>query len=187
MAKLGVQIAIIQDNQILLIQRSDVQMWGLPGGEIDAGETATQAAIREAKEETGLDVILTDFVGLYVIPAFEKIGLAGHVTVFQAKSLTGEILLQTNETIDAGFFHPDDLPEHVMWHHLVRIKDTFDSRRKQTVVRSQHIANHMPESVITRHDLYAFIAQSGLSPREFWYQYLHSDEPAMLEINLHST
>ena len=44
MAGLGVQIAIIQNEKILLIKREDFEVWGMPGGEIDAGETAAQAA-----------------------------------------------------------------------------------------------------------------------------------------------
>lgn len=45
----------LEESHILLIKRTDTGAWALPGGFIDQGETGIQAAIREAKEETGLD------------------------------------------------------------------------------------------------------------------------------------
>jgi ADP-ribose pyrophosphatase YjhB (NUDIX family) len=53
---IGVYIAIFQDNRLLLTQREDFEVWGLPGGIVEPGETLAQAAMREAKKETGLDI-----------------------------------------------------------------------------------------------------------------------------------
>jgi 8-oxo-dGTP pyrophosphatase MutT (NUDIX family) len=49
------------DSEVLLIRRSDNQNWAVPGGAIDLGESMVQAAVRETKEETGVDcsIILT--------------------------------------------------------------------------------------------------------------------------------
>jgi len=52
---IGVNIAIIQDNSLLLTQREDFEVWYLPGGVVEPGETLAQAAMRKAKEETRLD------------------------------------------------------------------------------------------------------------------------------------
>ncbi len=65
---LGASVAIIQAGQILLIQREDFEVWGLPGGQVEAGESIAQAAMREARAETGLDVELTRLVGIYSLP-----------------------------------------------------------------------------------------------------------------------
>lgn len=54
---------------IVLIERSNPPYgWALPGGFVDYGETCEQAAVREMKEETGLDVALTGLLGVYSDP-----------------------------------------------------------------------------------------------------------------------
>lgn len=56
------------DNQLLLIQRSDNSDWALPGGAHDAGESIAQTAIRETEEETGILIKITGLIGLYTSP-----------------------------------------------------------------------------------------------------------------------
>src|SRR5882762_10401832 len=59
----------IGDGQIVLIRRRNPPPgWAIPGGFIDVGETAEQAGVREAREETGLDVELTELFGVYSDP-----------------------------------------------------------------------------------------------------------------------
>ncbi len=56
-------------GKIVLIERKHAPFgWALPGGFVDIGETVEQAAVREAKEETGLDVTLTQLLGIYSDP-----------------------------------------------------------------------------------------------------------------------
>jgi ADP-ribose pyrophosphatase YjhB (NUDIX family) len=55
-------------GEILLIRRSDNDNWALPGGAIDLGESAAQAAVRETQEETGIDCEITGLVGIYTDP-----------------------------------------------------------------------------------------------------------------------
>lgn len=56
------------DGEVLLIRRSDNQNWAVPGGAIDLGESMVQAAVRETKEETGIDCSITGLVGIYTDP-----------------------------------------------------------------------------------------------------------------------
>ncbi|MFZ6015799.1 MAG: NUDIX domain-containing protein [Patescibacteria group bacterium] len=63
-------IILIKDNQILLIHRhkSGKEYFVLPGGGVEEGESPADTAVREAKEETSLDVILTDKFLDYIDP-----------------------------------------------------------------------------------------------------------------------
>ena len=60
-----VQIVILKDEKYVLLQQlikdQNRSFWGMPGGGIEDGETAEEAAIREAKEETNLDIKLLPF------------------------------------------------------------------------------------------------------------------------------
>jgi ADP-ribose pyrophosphatase YjhB (NUDIX family) len=62
-------IVVNDDGAILLIRRTDNGNLALPGGGMDLGESITQAARREVKEETGVDVEITGLVGIYTNPA----------------------------------------------------------------------------------------------------------------------
>jgi ADP-ribose pyrophosphatase YjhB (NUDIX family) len=61
-------IVVNDDGAILLIRRTDNDNLALPGGGMDLGESITDAAVREVKEETGLDVEITGLVGIYTNP-----------------------------------------------------------------------------------------------------------------------
>jgi ADP-ribose pyrophosphatase YjhB (NUDIX family) len=65
----SVNVIVTNDaGEILMIRRSDNDNWAVPGGAIDLGESVTQAAIRETKEETGIDCEITGLVGIYSDP-----------------------------------------------------------------------------------------------------------------------
>lgn len=58
-----------EGDGVVLIERLNLPYgWALPGGFIDEGETCEHAAVREMKEETGLDVVLTGLLGVYSDP-----------------------------------------------------------------------------------------------------------------------
>jgi ADP-ribose pyrophosphatase YjhB (NUDIX family) len=65
----SVNVVVVNDRaEILLIRRSDNDNWAVPGGAVDLGESLTQAAIRETKEESGVDCSVTGLVGIYTDP-----------------------------------------------------------------------------------------------------------------------
>jgi len=71
----SVNVVVTNDNgEILLIRRTDNGNWALPGGGVDIGESLPQAAIRETREETGVDCEITGLSGIYTDP--------GHVILY---------------------------------------------------------------------------------------------------------
>jgi ADP-ribose pyrophosphatase YjhB (NUDIX family) len=65
----SVNVVVTNDaDEILMIRRSDNDNWAVPGGAIDLGESMVQAAIRETREETGIDCEITGLVGIYTDP-----------------------------------------------------------------------------------------------------------------------
>lgn len=65
----AVSVVVSNDaGEILLIRRTDNGTWALPGGAMDIGESLAQAAIRETKEETGIDCEITGLSGIYTDP-----------------------------------------------------------------------------------------------------------------------
>jgi len=82
MATLGVAIAIIQAGRVLLTKRDDFHVWCLPGGAVDNHESLADSALREAREETGLELELGRLVGMYSQPNWE--GGSNHLAVFAA-------------------------------------------------------------------------------------------------------
>ncbi|GAA0335817.1 NUDIX domain-containing protein [Actinoallomurus spadix] len=65
----SVNVVVANDQgEILLIRRTDNDNWAVPGGAIDLGESLAQAAVRETKEETGIDCEITGLVGIYTDP-----------------------------------------------------------------------------------------------------------------------
>jgi ADP-ribose pyrophosphatase YjhB (NUDIX family) len=62
--------AVVEDQQgrILLIHKTDNDLWALPGGGHDIGESIRETVVREVKEETGYDVEVTGIVGTYTNP-----------------------------------------------------------------------------------------------------------------------
>ncbi|WP_280254942.1 NUDIX hydrolase [Nocardia wallacei] len=57
-----------ENRQVLMIQRSDNGRWAIPGGGQDFGETIEETAVRETREETGIDIVITGLVGIYSNP-----------------------------------------------------------------------------------------------------------------------
>jgi 8-oxo-dGTP diphosphatase len=96
---------------VVLIRRGQppfVGWWALPSGYIEADESVEQAAIRECKEETGVDVELLELFGVYSFP--EGPVQSGIVIFYRARPVGGE-LRAGDDAQDVGIFSPDTLPE----------------------------------------------------------------------------
>ena len=61
-------VVLDSNSHVLLTRRADNGRWCLPGGHFEAGESVTEATIREVKEETGLDIEVSRLTGVYSSP-----------------------------------------------------------------------------------------------------------------------
>jgi ADP-ribose pyrophosphatase YjhB (NUDIX family) len=130
--------AIVRDSRgwILLEKRSDCGLWGLPGGRIEPGESVTEAAVREVKEETGLNIEITQLLGVYSEPdEFRIVTFLDNGDVVQlvdiileAKIISGE-LEPSSESEALQFFSPDALPPDIVPPALAPLHDFLQGLR----------------------------------------------------------
>lgn len=135
-----VDIIIEVEGGIVLIERKNPPHgWAIPGGFVDYGETVEAAAVREAKEETGLDVRLTGLLGVYSDPSRDP---RRHTisTVFVA-SATGRPVAD-DDAADAGVFTEDTLPDDIAFDHREILEDYFRTRNSESRIQNPE---NMPE------------------------------------------
>ncbi|RZS44180.1 ADP-ribose pyrophosphatase YjhB (NUDIX family) [Herbihabitans rhizosphaerae] len=107
--------AFVQDDQgrILMIRRTDNDLYSPPGGQLELGETLTQAAVREVKEETGIDVQVTGLIGVYSNPnhviAYDDGEVRQEFSICFRASPTGGELRESNESKEVSWVAPSSL------------------------------------------------------------------------------
>ncbi|WP_227989766.1 NUDIX domain-containing protein [Streptococcus ruminantium] len=101
-----------EDGRDLLQRRGDFGNWGLPGGWCDVDCSAMDNAVKEVKEEAGLDVEAYRLVAVLDKNKHQPSRSAHHVTkvFFLCKSLGGQFVANS-ETLDSRYFALNDLPE----------------------------------------------------------------------------
>jgi 8-oxo-dGTP diphosphatase len=112
---IGVGAVIVENNRALLIRRGQPPLlgeWSLPGGVLECGETLRDAAIREAREETGLVVEVGEMLGVYerVIRSEDARVRYHYVLIdFLCRAVAGE-LKAGSDAAEAGWFTREELP-----------------------------------------------------------------------------
>jgi 8-oxo-dGTP diphosphatase len=101
-------IVLNEQNEILLI-KGPSRGWEMPGGQVEEGESLKDAAIRETKEETGIDIEVLKFCGI-----FQNVNRSICNTLFLAKPVGGE-LTTTPESLEVGFFPIEQALEMVTY------------------------------------------------------------------------
>jgi ADP-ribose pyrophosphatase YjhB (NUDIX family) len=125
----GVGAIIIENARVLLVKRAHPPLqaqWSIPGGVLEVGEFVREAAIREAREETGLIVEPADLLGVYdrVLRNPEQRVQYHYVLIdFLCRKIGGE-LAAASDAAEVRWFTRQDLPEL----HLA--EDTQDVIRK---------------------------------------------------------
>ena len=112
----GARIVILnREEQVLLEERSDFKIWGLPGGTADPGEDIIGAAKRETLEETGLNIRNPIAFGFSSSPDLERIEfpngdrLHSFNLLFYTHDYTGDLVI-SDESLKLEWFDLDKLP-----------------------------------------------------------------------------
>lgn len=125
-------------SKVLLTQRTDNGRWCLPGGQMEAGESASEACEREVWEETGLKVRATRLLGVYSNPDQLVIYNDGSkaffvVLNFEVEVIEGELGL-SNETTAFGYYTLEEMESMPMHgEHKSRVEDSL--RNGDTVMK----------------------------------------------------
>ncbi len=132
----GVGAIIIEESRVLLVKRAHPPLqaqWSIPGGVLEVGELIREAAIREAREETGLIVEPGDLLGVYdrILRTAEKRVQYHYVLIdFLCRRVGGE-LAAADDAAEVRWFTREELPA------LNLAEDTDDVIRKGFETRGQ--------------------------------------------------
>jgi ADP-ribose pyrophosphatase YjhB (NUDIX family) len=110
-------------GRVLFQFRRDFQLWGLPGGALEAGESPADCARRELLEETGLraepvrlTAVLSGPEHNILYPNGDRVQQA--TFFFESRVTGGKLVLKREETSDADFFPPENPPPTLPWYEL---------------------------------------------------------------------
>jgi mutator protein MutT len=111
----AVTLIVNEQNHLLMMKRTDSGLWGIPGGAVELGEVIEEAAKRETREETNLDVVEMSLFGVFSGPElYYKYPNGDEVynvsIVYLAQDWRGEIKLN-DEHSEWNWFAADNLPE----------------------------------------------------------------------------
>lgn len=127
--KLAVAVVIARDGRLLFGRRAEgaraAGLWSFPGGFVERGEQVEAAAIREVREEVGLEIELGDLIGLFSSPG-ETVVLA----VYVAAGTRGDAIA-ADDIDEVGWFLPGELPDLAFDHDRHIIDLWLDRQRAQ--------------------------------------------------------
>jgi 8-oxo-dGTP diphosphatase len=121
----GVGILIRRGDRYLLIKRAadpDAGLWSIPGGLVEVGERAADAAVREAREETGLDVEVVEILGVVDKIIREGGRVKFHfVIVDYLAEPRGGALEASSDALDAVWVGAEEFPRYELSSTLVEL------------------------------------------------------------------
>jgi len=121
-------VAVVEDGRILLVRRAvepKKGLWSLPAGFLEIDETVQECAMRESKEETGLDVVLDRIVD--AITVFDDPRYVCLLIVFSGHVVGGQIA-PGDDAAEVGVFSLDELPPIAFKSHVRVIRHALGER-----------------------------------------------------------
>jgi len=100
---------VLNDQKEILLIKGPRRGWEMPGGQVEEGESLEDAAVRETKEESGIDIEVTRFCGV-----FQNVNDSICNTLFLARPIGGELTTST-ESIEVGYFPVEKALKMVTW------------------------------------------------------------------------
>lgn len=170
------EAAVIEDGQVLFIRRADIGGWAFPGGFVDPAESVAEAAIREVREETGLEVELVRLLGVYSRPRWRVADV--HHVAFVARPIGGELTTST-ETVDVRYFRPPEVPATLFPWYAPRIADA-SARDAAPVVRAQDVTWPSREELLERDTSLRADRLEGAMAR-WWQRWAEESRSGVLE------
>lgn len=132
-------VVVNDEHKILLQRRTDNDLWSLPGGAMEIGESIAQTVLREVQEESGLNVELVRLVGIYTDPrhviAYSNGEVRQQFSVCFACRVIGGELRGGDESTEVGFFAPDELEDLTIQPSIrLRLQHYLENRTQPAIV-----------------------------------------------------
>lgn len=113
---------VLNDRNELLLIKGPRRGWEMPGGQVEKGESIKEAAVRETKEESGIEIEIVKFCGI-----FQNVERSICNTLFLGKVIGGQPATNP-ESLEVGFFPIETALEMVTWKNFKqRIEYCLDS------------------------------------------------------------
>jgi ADP-ribose pyrophosphatase YjhB (NUDIX family) len=137
----SVNVVVVNEaGEILMIRRPDNDNWAVPGGAIDLGESLAQAAVRETREESGIECEITGIIGIYSDPKhvilYTSNGEARQEfsIVLTARPMSGQPT-PSSESSDVRWVPVSEVRDYTMDRSMhIRINDYLDHKASPVVV-----------------------------------------------------
>ena len=106
--KVSAAVRIVKDNKLLLVQRAIEpwkSAWHMPAGYLEVDETPQECAAREAREETGYEVMIGELAGIYT---YEDDPRGNGIVLLYSGEISGGAVRKNHEMLNVGFFSPEE-------------------------------------------------------------------------------
>jgi ADP-ribose pyrophosphatase YjhB (NUDIX family) len=123
--KLAVAVMVVNQDHHVLLVKNPRRGWEFPGGFVEVGESIKDAGIREVKEESGIVIEVTNFLGVE-----QEVKRSTTVILLKGKAVSGKISV-SNETQGVGYFTLEEAKNIIK---LDNFKDRIDRCLKETEI-----------------------------------------------------